>query len=243
MNSQQVSELMKELKLLAMCDQYQQEQKGTNAHTMTYDDRLGRSLQVQIVYNAQKRFERFVKASKIKQCNAAIEDTIYDSRRNLDKNQMHPLTTCQWAKSNQHIVFIGPTGIGKSWLASALAIEAIRKGMRVIYKRLPVLLDEMEVARAEGLLIKYRNSIAKFPILIIDDFGLSKLSNRARHDLLEIIEDKSGSGSIIITSQLPINKWHDYIGEPTIADAIVDRIVHRAHVIDIQGESMRRQQK
>lgn len=134
----------------------------------------------------------------------------------------------------------GPTGVGKTWLACAFGQQVARKGMSVMYKRLSKLLEELEIAYGDGSLAKERAKIAKVDLLILDDWALAPLTARGRHELLEIVDDRIGSASIMITSQLPIDQWHDYIGEPTVADAILDRLVHRAHRIELRGESMRK---
>lgn len=138
------------------------------------------------------------------------------------------------------LFFVGPTGTGKTYLACAQGQQCIRKGISVLYKRLSRLLEELEVARADGSLSKLRLKIAKYQLLILDDWAVSPISARGRQDLLEVIDDRSGHGAIAITSQIPVEQWHEWLGEPTIADAILDRLIHRAHVIKLHGESMRK---
>lgn len=137
----------------------------------------------------------------------------------------------------------GPTGVGKTWLACAFANQAIRQGSPTLYKRFSLLMEELDVARRDGSLPKLRGQLAKVKLLVLDDWAMTPLSTAGRHELLELIEERSGRSSLLITSQLPMDKWHDYIGEPTIADAILDRIVHRSHRIELTGGSMRRRQR
>jgi DNA replication protein DnaC len=138
------------------------------------------------------------------------------------------------------VIITGPTGVGKTWLACALGQQAVRRGIPVLYWRLVRLLEDIEVARADGSLPKLRSQLNKSQVLILDDWGVAPLTSRNRQDLLEIVDDQSGNASIVITSQLPVAKWHDYIGEPTIADAILDRLVHSAHRLELHGDSMRK---
>ncbi|MCG7928156.1 MAG: IS21-like element helper ATPase IstB [Candidatus Thiodiazotropha taylori] len=164
----------------------------------------------------------------------------YSTSRGLDRQVFANLTTCDWITKSLNTIITGPTGVGKTWIACALGQQAARKGMSVIYKRLSRLLEELEVAHGDGSLTKLRTKLAKMDLIILDDWALAPMTAKGRHELLELIDDRIGSGSILITSQLPIDQWHQYIGEPTIADAILDRIVHRSHKIELRGESMRK---
>ena len=183
-----------------------------------------------------------LKAAKLKVSSACIEDIDYQQSRGLDKPYMKVLSTCEWVLRNQYIAITGSTGNGKTWLACAYAQQAFRKGYSTLFYRFPRLLEDLESARLDGSLPKLRTRLSKFKLLVIDDWALSPLSNYNQQDLLEIIDDRTGTGSLIITSQLPINKWHEYIGEPTYADAIMDRILHRTHKLELQGDSMRKAQ-
>ena len=156
---------------------------------------------------------------------------------------MSSIIQCGWAEHGQHVTITGPTGIGKTWLACALGNQAVRKGWSVIYRRTSRLLEELEVAHADGSLQKLRTQLAKTKVLILDDWGVAPMTNRGRQDLLEVVDDRVPNGSLIITSQLPVEKWHEYLGEPTIADAILDRVLNSAHQIALKGESMRKRRK
>jgi len=191
-------------------------------------------------YREERRLKRFMSAAKLKIVDASLDNLDFNPNRGLDRTVIQSLATCRWVLNNQHLILLGATGAGKTHLACAFANQAIIFKHKAHYRRLPRLLEELEIARADGSLPELRVKLSKFKVLILDDWGLNALTARNRQDLLELVEDKTGTGSIIITSQLPINQWHDWIGDPTIADAILDRLVHRAHTINLQGDSMRK---
>jgi DNA replication protein DnaC len=186
-----------------------------------------------------RRLNRLIKNVRFK-VNAALEDIDYRPSRDLDKRQIGTLPHCDWITQTQYLIVTGPTGVSKTWLACALGNQAGRRGLPVLYWRLVRLLQDIEAARADGSLPKLRAQLAKARMLILDDWGFAPLTSRHRQDLLEVVDDQAGSGSIVITSQLPVAQWHDYIGEPTIADAILERLFHGAHRIGLRGESMRK---
>jgi DNA replication protein DnaC len=160
----------------------------------------------------------------------------------MNMQQLQSLLTCDWIERNQCTLITGPTGVGKTWLACALGNQAARRGFPIQYHRMGRMLEELEIARGDGSLPTLRGRLGRVKLLILDDWGLSPLTPTMRQDLLEIIDDRLGSGALLITSQLPVSGWHEYIGEPTIADAILDRLVHSAHRIELRGESMRKLQ-
>lgn len=155
-------------------------------------------------------------------------------------NNFLTLANCEWIQKRQHVIFTGPAGAGKTWLACAYGHQACRQGLSVIYKRVPRLLEELKIARGDGSIVKFRTQLAKANLLILDDWGMVPVDGMGLHDLLELVDDRVNTGSLIITSQLPVTTWHEYLGEPTVADAILDRILHNAHKILVSGESMRR---
>jgi len=172
--------------------------------------------------------------------NACPEDIDFSPKRGIDKRQVMDLLACEWILRGQHVVITGATGTGKTWLGCALGREATRKGHSVAYYRMPRLLEEMEIAHADGSLPKLRTRLAKARMLILDDWGVAPIGDRGRQDLLEVIDDRVPGGSVLITSQLPTKAWHDYLGEPTLADAVLDRLLHNKHTIELKGDSMRK---
>jgi len=175
--------------------------------------------------------------------DACIEDIDYRQPRGLDKALIASLASSQWVRERLNVLITGPSGVGKTWLACALAHQACRDGRSALYLRLPRLLAELDISRADGRYVKVLASIAKVEVLILDDWGLTPLTPEHRRDLLEVIEDRHARRSTIVTSQLPVKKWHDFIGDPTLADAILDRLVHRAHTFALKGGSMRKNDK
>ena len=183
--------------------------------------------------------KRLLGNAKLK-INACIEDINYKIPRGIDRSVVLRLASCNWIQSTQNIIITGPTGVGKTYLSCAFANKACREGFTVLYRRAPRLFQEIAIARADGSYTKLMNKFAKANLLIIDDFGLAPLSDPERRELLEVIEDRQGLSSTIIVSQVPIGNWHESIGDPTIADAILDRLIHNAHKFDLEGDSMRK---
>ena len=171
---------------------------------------------------------------------ACIEDIDYPASRKLDKKLIRQLATCSWIEEHHNVLVTGPTGVGKTFVACALAQQACRKGYRAFYRRASRLFDELTLARADGTYPRLLAKIARIDVLVVDDWGLVRIAEAQRRDLLEIIEDRHGHKSTILTSQLPVAQWHDHVGEPTIADAICDRLLHNAHRVVLQGPSRRR---
>ncbi len=196
-----------------------------------WDERYNRKLQ-RLVTNARFRYQ------------ASFEEIDFSTKRNLDKNLLLRLSSCDWIAKHQNIIVTGATGTGKSWIASALGHLACQHGYKVLYRNCLKLFDELKIARADGSYIREISKIEKTDLLILDDFGLKPLEGNQRMMLLEIIEDRHGIKSTIITSQLPVKQWHEAINEPTIADALLDRLVHSSHRIELNAEvSMRKTYK
>jgi DNA replication protein DnaC len=230
---------LKILRLNAMAQAIEDQRKNISIQELSFEDRLGMAVDIEIQERQTRKLNRLVKQAKFK-VDACPEDINYRIKRGLDRQVMSNLLGCDYLEKNLNVVLTGPTGVGKTWLACALGQQATRKGYSVYYVRLSRLLEELEVAHADGSLPSLRARISKRDLLILDDWALSPLTSTGRQELLEIIDDRLGKSSVMITSQLPIDQWHVYLGEATIADAILDRIVHRAHVIKLKGESMRK---
>ena len=186
-----------------------------------------------------KRFTSRLRAARLRQ-QAAVEDVDYRSPRGLDRALFQKLAEGDWIKGHDNLVLVGPTGVGKSWLAAALGHKACRDNQSVLYQRVPRLFEELALGRGDGRHPRLLKSLGRADLLILDDWGLAPLDAGARHDLLEILEERYGRRSTMITSQLPVDRWHDIIGDPTYADAILDRLIHNAHRIELTGESLRR---
>jgi DNA replication protein DnaC len=206
---------------------------------LSFEERLGLLVDREMTEREDRRLKSRLRQAKLKQ-SACVEDIDYRQPRGLDKSLILDLSQCQWIKRHLNIMITGPTGVGKTWIACALAQKACREGYRALYLRLPKLLQELPIAKGDGTYIKLLARLAKIDVLILDDWGLSKLMAEQRRDLLEILEDRYDCRSTIVTSQLPLDKWHDIIGDPTLADAILDRLVHNAYKINLRGESMRK---
>lgn len=186
-----------------------------------------------------KRFTSRLRAARLRQ-QAAVEDVDYRSPRGLDRALFQKLAEGDWIKGHDNLVLVGPTGVGKSWLAAALGHKACRDNQSVLYQRVPRLFEDLALGRGDGRHPRLLRSLGRADLLILDDWGLEPLDAGARHDLLEILEERYGRRSTMITSQLPVDRWHDIIGDPTYADAILDRLIHNAHRIELSGESLRR---
>lgn len=212
------------------------------AAALSHAEWLGLLLDHEATLRQQKRFEARAKRAKLRQ-DAAVEDVDYRAGRGLDRALFLKLASCQWIRDHRHLILCGPTGIGKSWLACALGHKACREDFSVLYHRMPRLFAALDLARGDGRYAKMLTSLARADLLILDDWGPEPMTAEHRRDLLEIVEDRNGRGSLLITSQIPTDRWHCLIGDPTLGDAILDRIIHAAYRIDLDGESMRKQQR
>lgn len=206
---------------------------------LSFEERLGLLVDREMTEREDRRLKTRLRQAKLKQ-NACVEEIDYRHPRGLDKSLMRDLIQCQWIKRHLNLLITGPTGVGKTWIGCALAQKACREGYTALYLRLPRLLQELSIAKGDGTYAKLLVRLAKVDVLILDDWGLSRLIAEQRRDLLEIMEDRHDNRSTIVTSQLPLEKWHTSIGDPTMADAILDRLVHNAYKINLKGESMRK---
>jgi DNA replication protein DnaC len=217
----------------------EEQMQSPDISQLSFEERLGLLVDREITERDNRRLTSRLRQARLKQ-QACLEDIDYQTSRGLDQILMLKLSDCQWVKKAINILITGPTGIGKSWMACALAQKACREGYSAYYQRLTRLLQELPLARGDGSYAKLLVRLAKTDVLVLDDWGLVKLNAEQRRDLLEILEDRHGSRATIITSQLPIDQWHDIIGDATLADAIMDRLVHNAYKINLTGESMRK---
>ena len=228
-----------ELRFTGMARALTEQMALPDIEDLSFEERLGLLVDREATEREDRRLQTRLRQAKLKQ-NASIEDIDFKQSRGLDKSLMLDLAQCQWIKKHLNILITGPTGVGKTWIACALAQKACREGFTSLYLRLPRLLQELPIAKGDGTYPRLMTRLAKVDVLILDDWGLSKLIAEQRRDLLEILEDRHDTRSTIVTSQLPLDQWHHIIGDPTLADAILDRLVHNAYKINLKGESMRK---
>ena len=229
------------LKLTGMAAALADQSATPDITDLSFEERLGLLVDREMTERDNRRMTSRLRRAKLRH-NAILEDLDYRYSRGLDKGLVQSLAGCQWVKEHLNVLITGPTGVGKTWLACALAHKACREGYTAQYVRLTRLLRELTIAKGDGQYSKLLTNLAKVDVLILDDWGLMKLSAENRRDLLEVLEDRHGRRSTIATSQLPIEEWHGVIGDATLADAILDRLVHNAYKINLRGESMRKQQ-
>ena len=229
------------LKLTGMVAALADQMAMPDIDELAFEERLGLLVDREITERENRRLTNRLRRARLRH-NAVLEDIDYRHSRGLDRGLIQSLAACQWVKEHLNVLITGPTGVGKTWLACALAQKACREGYTAQYIRLTRLLRELMVAKGDGRYPKLLANLAKVDVLILDDWGLMKLNAENRRDLLEVLEDRHGSRSTVATSQLPIDEWHAVIGDPTLADAILDRLVHNAYKINLRGESMRKRQ-
>jgi DNA replication protein DnaC len=230
---------LRALKLDGMADAFLELQAQDAAQSLTHAEWLALLLDREVANRGSRRFQSRLRAARLRHSQACIEDVDYRSQRQLDKAMLQQLATCRWIADNRNLLVVGKCGLGKSWLACALAHKACRDGYTVHYARVPRLFAELELAHGDGGFTRLFRTLTKVSLLILDDLGPDRLNASQRRDLMEIVEERYGRGSTLITSQLPVKVWHEIIGEPTFADAILDRIVHNAYRLELEGDSMR----
>ncbi|XOB66212.1 IS21-like element helper ATPase IstB [Deferribacteres bacterium DY0037] len=232
--------LIAELKLAGLEAALSRQMENPQYRDLPFEDRLLQLLQAESAERLSRKIKRNMAQAKFKDLNARVEDIDYTIPRGLDKSAMLSLISGGYLHKKQNILITGPTGTGKSFIAQALANMAVRDGLTARYYRLPRLMDEMKLARLDGTYVKGLNKIARYNLLILDDFGINPLTADDANDLLEVIEDRAGISSVIVTSQLPVDRWYDYLNNDTVADAILDRLLHSSHKIKLKGESIRK---
>ena len=233
---------MKQMKFLGMARAFQTSLENDNMQRLTTDEMISFLIDSEMDDRHNRGIDRRIRLARFRY-KADIENVIYENDRNLDKNQIMRFADCTFVEKNENILITGLTGIGKSYIATAIGNQACVLGFKVLYANTAKLFSRLKMTRADGSYLKEISRIEKTDLLILDDFGLQPFDNQSRMLLMEIIEDRHEKQSTIITSQIPVAQWHEVIGDNTIADAILDRIVHTAHRIDLKGESMRKKRR
>ncbi len=230
------------MKLSGMAEGLQEQISNHAYKDLSFEERLGMLVDKEKLARENRQLKILLSYAHLRHHNACFEDIDFRTRRGLSKDVILKLSQNEWIRSNQNIIIVGPTGSGKTYIACALGNSAVRQGIRTTYVRLPRLAQELKIAKADGSFVKFLSRLQRIRLLIIDDWGINPFTDDERRNFLEIMEDRYNVRSTIIASQFPIDTWHDIIGEPTLADAICDRIVHNAHKIILKGgeDSMRK---
>jgi DNA replication protein DnaC len=237
---QQTIEQLHALRLTGMAQALDDQRGQPDLDALTFADRFALLLEREVTARADRRLTRLLQLAKLRLA-ASVEELDFKAPRGLDRSVLLRLAASDWVRQHQVVLLVGATGTGKTFVACALGHSACRQGLRVRYARLPRLLQELALARADGSYGKALATLAKTDLLLIDDWGLAPLGDPERRDLLEVLEDRYGRRATLVTSQLAVEHWHELIGDPTFGDAILDRLVHHAHRITLHGQSMRRQ--
>ena len=242
MSYQHTLERLHSLRLTGMAEALSQQQTQPQIQQLSFDERLALLVDHELLYRDNRRQTRLLKAAKLR-VSACIEEIDYQHPRGIDRAYLSSLTHGHWVERRQNLCITGPTGCGKTWLACAFGNQACRQGRSVRYLRLPRLFEQLRITHGDGSYTRLMNQLAKTDLLILDDWGIQKLTTPQRNDLMEVIEDRNGLLSTLVASQLPVENWHEFIGEATLADAILDRLLHNAHRLPLKGDSMRKKQQ
>lgn len=237
---EQTVQTLNALRLPGMATAFAEQQTNAAAMSLSFDERFALLVDREYTWRENRRVSRLLLTAKLKVSQACIEDVQYGAGRKLDKSVIAQLASCQWIHAHQNLILTGATGCGKTWLACALGNAACRQGLSVVYVRTPRLFEELRIAHGDGSFGRRLTQLAKIDMLILDDWGLATLDQSGRNDLLEVLDDRVGTRSTVITSQLPVEHWHAYLNDPTLADAILDRVLHAAHKLSLTGESLRK---
>lgn len=229
------------LQLTAMAIAWAEQQKDPRVGTLSFDERFALLVDAEYLARDNRRLQRLLKGAQLRIPSACIEDVKVSAQKGIDPAMLRQLASCTWVREHLNVLISGQTGVGKSYLACALGQAACRHGLKVLYRRLPRLFEELSLAKADGTYTRVLAKLAKVDVLILDDLGTGTLKEAQRHDLLEVFDDRYDVRSTVVTSQLPVAKWHEWIGDPTAADAILDRLVHNAYKLTLKGPSGRKE--
>ena len=236
---EQLENQLRQLRLSGMSRVWQSLKQTHRLHELSFTDGLQLLLQGEADERSNRRFERLQKDARFRY-RASVAEIGYDAHRGIDKTLISDLSTCKWIEKGESLLICGPTGVGKSTIATALGTQACAMGFSVIYFNTQKLVTQTKTQRLEGTILKFFDKIAKCKLLILDDFGLTRLQGQQQLDMLEIIEDRHGKTSTIVASQLPVSNWYEVFGDETVADALLDRLVHSSYKIELKGESLRK---
>ena len=239
MLNQPTMEKLHAMKLYGLADAFRTQLETTDSHQLSFEERFALLVDQQWQWKQNRALSRRLRAAKLKE-RAVIEDVNYHHPRRLDRKLLRTLASSDWVRRKLNIVFNGPTGIGKTWLACALAQKACRDGFSVLHKKTSELFRELAIAHADGSLGRMLLRLAQIDVLLLDDFAMAPLKDSERRDFLEVCDDRYQRRSMILTSQMPVAHWHQQIGDPTIADSVLDRLLHNSYRLELEGESMRK---
>ena len=239
MLTQNTLDTLRRLKLTGMSDAFERQLAQPDTHDLAFEERLALLVDHEVLHRENRRLARLLKTARLR-VPACVEDIDYRHPRGLERSRMASLASGDWIGQALNLCITGPTGCGKTWLACALGNQACRQGRSVRYLRVPRLFEQLRIAHGDGSYARLMGQLQKTDLLILDDWGMQKVTGPQRQDLMEVIEDRHGRGSTLIASQLPTEYWHEYIGSATLADAILDRLLHGAHRLNLKGESMRK---